>query len=333
MSEAFCIKEVQPLEMYESIKEWKNTNISAFLTNNVSLNTFHDQVMLKVLEVAIGNMKQTEVPCKFTWFITGSGGRFEQGLISDQDHGIIYEKSTAENDLYFKKLGEEISLGLEIVGYPLCNGNIMSSNPVWCKSISDWENQLTKWMGEESWESIRYLQIFYDARSLYGESDYVQKLKTIIHQYQNNHPTLLKRFVSNVKHVKNAIGPMGQIIVEQHGIYQGCLDLKYSAFLPYVNSIRLLAIKEGISETSTIARINRLQENVQHKDLLKYCYENFTSLLNYRLSLFDVKAYDDTHYLNLKNLSREQRKEIKQILKYGKKLHDAVIELISTKSA
>ncbi len=321
------------METYETIKEWKDATILSFLTNNVSLNTFHDQVMLEVLKVAKGNMTCKIPPCNFAWFITGSGGRFEQGLISDQDHGIIYEKSSFDNDLYFKELGEEISRGLDVVGYPFCNGNIMSSNPVWCKSILDWENQLNKWMGEESWESIRHLQIFYDARVLYGNQQYIQQLKTVIYHYQNDHPSLLRRFMENVKHHKNAIGPMGQILVEQHGIYQGYLNLKYTAFLPYVNSIRLLAIKEGLCETSTLERIKGLLKKEGYGELLKYSSENFISLMNYRLSLFNVREYDDTHYLNVKNLSKEQRKEIKQILKYGKKLHDAVIELVGIKSA
>lgn len=321
------------METYDSIKEWKNAHLSTFLSNNLSLNTFHDQVMLKVLEVARGSMKQKNAPCHFTWFITGSGGRFEQGLISDQDHGIIYEHSSIENDLYFKELGKELAYGLDCVGYPYCNGNIMSSNPIWCKSLSDWELQLNKWMSEESWESIRYLQIFYDARALYGPEDYIKQLKTEIYRYQKENSALLMRFMANVKHQKNAIGPMGQILVEQHGIYQGYINLKYTAFLPYVNSIRLLSIKEGIYETTTLDRIRGLQEKGKYEELLRYSYENFTSLMNYRLSLFDVKEYDDTHYLNVKSLTKEQRKEIKQILKYGKKLHDAVIELVSIKSA
>ncbi|WP_425609185.1 DUF294 nucleotidyltransferase-like domain-containing protein [Ureibacillus aquaedulcis] len=317
------------METYESIKVWKDANISSFLADNVSLNTFHDQVMLKVLEVAKENMEEREVPCSFTWFITGSGGRLEQGLISDQDHGIIYEQSTPENDLYFKVLGEELSRGLDIAGYPYCTGYIMSSNPVWCKSYNDWKKQISKWMEDESWESIRYLQIFYDARVLYGKEDCIKQLKTDIHQYQKEHPLLLGRFMANVKHVKNAIGPMGQILVEQHGKYQGSINLKYVAFLPYVNSIRLLSIKEGLCETATLERMKELQKIAEYEGLLKSSYGNFSALMNYRLTLLHVNEYDDTHYLNVKDLTREQRKEIKGILKGGKKLHDAVIELVS----
>ncbi|MFC7684823.1 DUF294 nucleotidyltransferase-like domain-containing protein [Ureibacillus sp. GCM10028918] len=317
------------METYQSIKDWKDAHISSFLANNVSLNTFHDQVMLKVLEVAKEKSKQKKAPCSYTWFITGSGGRFEQGLISDQDHGIIYEQSTPENDIFFKELGEELSYGLDFVGYPYCNGNIMSSNPIWCKSYKEWEAQLYKWMEDESWESIRYLQIFYDARALFGNKEDIKQLKTMIYQYQKEHPSLLRRFMENVKHLKNSIGPMGQILVEQHGNYQGYINLKYAAFLPYVNSVRLLSIKEGLCETATLERIKGLQGKGEYETLLTYSNESFSLLMNYRLSLFHVKEYDDTHYLNIKSLTKEQKKEIKQILKGGKKLHDAVMELVN----
>ncbi|MBD8026171.1 hypothetical protein H9636_05815 [Ureibacillus sp. Re31] len=320
------------METYETIKKWKDANIASYLSNNISLNEFHDQVMLKVLTVAIANINCPKPPCDFTWFITGSGGRFEQGFISDQDHGIVYEISNEENDHYFKRLGEELAFGMDCVGYPYCNGNIMSSNPIWCKSLEQWNTQIVLWMEKESWESIRYLQIFYDARVLFGNTNYIQQLKSIIIEYQLEHPSLLSRFVANVKHIKPIIGPVGQILVEQHGVYQGCINLKYAAFLPYVNSIRLLSIKEGIYETSTLERIKQLRLIERYKDLLRYSYENFSTLITYRMSLLDSITYDDTHYLNIKKLSKEQRKQLKRILKDGKKLHDSVVELTFLKS-
>ena len=317
------------METYESIREWKDQHITNFLDDTLSLNDFHDQVMHKVMEIAKSKLKKDGPPCDFTWFITGSGGRFEQGFISDQDHGIVYEISSEENDAYFKKLGNEISYGLHITGYPYCLGNIMSSNPIWCKSLHDWQKQLQQWMEDESFETIRQLQIFYDARVLQGEFGYVNQLKSLIYEYQLAHPYLLNRFSANVSHVKNVIGPMGQILVERHGVYQGCVNLKYAAFLPYVNAIRLLSIKEGIFETSTLARMDRLIQLNDYEKILQNCERNFLDLLKYRLSLFRVASYSDTHYLNIEKLSKIERKEIKRILKDGKRLHDEVITLTS----
>jgi len=313
------------VETYESIREWKQLNMTNFLDDVVSLQDFHDQVMQKVLDVAINKMPAGPAPCEFSWFITGSGGRLEQGLISDQDHGIAYEISNEENDEYFKLFGTEISYGLHMVGYPYCKGKIMSSNPQWCKSYEGWETQLYDWMTDESWESIRYLQIFYDARVLHGKVVFIHYLKNLMHAYQSQHPILLQRFTANVEHVKNVVGPIGQLLVERHGMHQGCVNLKYSAFLPYVNAVRLLSIKEGIVETPTLVRMNKLIQNQKYAGLLKNSEKNFSDLLMYRLSLSPIENYSDSHYLQVARLSKDERKDIKRIFKGGVRLHGEVI--------
>lgn len=316
------------LGTYEAIKEWKGKNIYHHLSDTISLNSFHDAVMLNVFEIAVARLGVEKPPCDFCWFIAGSGGRYEQGLISDQDHGIIYQTFTDENKDYFLGLGKEISYGLSIVGYPYCKGNIMSSNPLWCKSLDEWKSQLYGWMDEGSWESIRNLQIFFDSRSLYGVGSYVEALKTDIFDYQKKNPFLLIRLMENVMHIKKAISPLGYILVSQKGEHAGSIDLKYSAFIPYVNAIRILSIKEGITETSTDDRMKSLRSMSPYKKILETSSMNFCKMLQYRLSLSQVAVYEDTHYLNVNELNREQKKEIKRILKDGENLHHFVINLI-----
>jgi CBS domain-containing protein len=313
---------------YEAIRNWKFNNIISYYSDPFQLNTFHDRTMKKVFKHAIYRLGKGEPPCNFSWFITGSGGRYEQGPISDQDHGLVYEISSPVNDQYFMDLGKEISLGLHIVGYPYCQGNVMSSNPLWCKSLVDWKEQLLSWMKESSWESIRNLQIFYDSRTLEGNEFFIHEIKDVIYAYQRTHPALLKRFMENVKHVKHAIGPFGQFIVEDYGEHGGMINLKYTAFLPYVNAIRLLSIKEGLFETSTIDRINRLIRMNGYGAVLRESRKHFLLLLKYRNTLYDAKTYDDTHFLHVKKLNREERREIKKIIKDGKRLHQYVTNLI-----
>lgn len=317
------------LQSYEAIKIWKDEQITQYQIDTFTLNTFHDLVMKKVFALSMSRLNIGNPPCQFAWFITGSGGRFEQGLISDQDHGIVYETNDSKSNEFFKSLGEEISYGLNIVGYPYCEGNVMSSNPKWCKPLDQWKEQLFNWMEEGSFKTIRNLQIFLDARLLIGEQNLVQALKMFIFDYKEEKPMLIKRLMENVSHVKSAVGPLGQIIVEEKGIHAGAIDLKYSAFLPYVNSIRLLAIKEGIFATSSLDRLNQLITIDQYRDILEVCRTNFLRLLQLRLSLFNTDdTYDDIHYLNIKKLSRDEKKEIKQILKDGKKLHHYVNGII-----
>jgi CBS domain-containing protein len=311
---------------YAFIKQWKDENVYSFTTSG-ELNTFHDSIFKKVYHEAyqIISSNHGEPPCHFSWFVVGSAGRSEQGFISDQDHGIIYEKNNQEAAQYFLLLGEELSKGLNAVGYPFCDGKVMSSNPLWCKSFHEWKEQLNQWTFEESLDSIRYLQIFYDARVLIGNTDYIAQLKQIVlnHHYQN--PMILKRFLDNIRYIKKSVGVFGQLYVQQNGRYEGSIDLKHSAFLPYVNAIRLLAIKEGIFESSTLGRLTRLREQKQYdKELINY-QGNFQLLLHYRLFSFHKKnSYEDTHFLNIRNMKSSEKRTIKQLLKDGEKLHHFV---------
>lgn len=316
-------------QSYEAIKAWKDEQITQYQTDTFTLNTFHDLVMRKVFTLSLARLNKGNPPCPFTWFITGSGGRFEQGLISDQDHGIVYDMNDSDSNEFFQSLGEEIAYGLNIVGYPYCEGNIMSSNPKWCKPLCLWKEQLFNWMEEGSFKTIRNLQIFFDARLLVGELDLIQSLKTFIFEYKRENPKLIKRLMENVSHVKSAINPLGQIIVEEKGIHAGAINLKYAAFLPYVNAIRLLAIKEEIFATSSLDRLDQLMDNPNYQDMLKLCKSNLLRLLELRISLFNTNdSYDDIHYLSIKKLTREEKKEMKEILKVGKKLHQYVFGII-----
>ncbi|MGM0873435.1 MAG: DUF294 nucleotidyltransferase-like domain-containing protein [Bacillota bacterium] len=318
-------------DSYESIKKWKDDHIHQFELDTKRLNEFHDEMMRSASKLALFHLENTYglPPCKYTWFVMGSGGRLEQGIISDQDHGLIYEDDTEEASEYFKMLGEELSKGLHHIGYPYCEGKIMSSNPLWCKSIVDWKSQLFHWMEEKSWESIRYLQIFYDSRSIVGENDFVKELKRYIFNYQEKNHKLLQRLMDNIQHIKHSVGPLGQIYVEPSGKYEGCIDMKKAAFLPYVNAIRILAIKEGLVETSTLARIDCLSENNAYREELLHYKHNFEKLLEYRCFLFThAESYDDVHYLKISNFSKTERREIKNILRDGKKLHQYVQGII-----
>lgn len=314
---------------YKEIKEWKDERIASSLTDAYQLNKYHDQAMCKVVQYAMERVGTGGPPCPYAWFITGSGGRCEQGPISDQDHGLVYLKTNKDCEYYFIELGREISYGLNIVGYPYCQGNVMSSNPLWCKSIEEWKKQIFFWMEEATWETIRNLQIFYDARTLLGNDLFIHELKEIIYWYQNKNPALLNRLMENIKHIKTGIGPLGQFVLEEHGTHEGSINLKYTAFLPFVNAVRLLAIKEGIFETSTVDRINRLVRINGYNRALRESKKHFMVLLKYRNSIYEANSYEDTHYMYVNDLTKFEKKEVKQILKEGKNLHQYVSKLIS----
>jgi len=299
--------------------------------NNSELNDFHDQIFKQLFHFVLAEYTKAfgDPPCSFVWFVTGSAGRKEQGILSDQDHGIIYEVKDSSYKEYFLKFGEFLSDALDEIGYPYCEGNVMSSNFVWCKSLEEWKQQLQHWMEKENWESIRFLQIFYDSRKIFGEHEYVQELRNYIHAYCRLQPNLLKRFMNNVMRIKKGVGIFGQFFVERTGSHRGSIHLKHTMYLPYVNSIRLLAIKESIQRTSTIDRIQALRDMEIYDEWLKPYESSFNRILEYRIDLFrEAKTYEDVHYLSINQLTKEQRQEIKTLMRNGIKLYHQVHRII-----
>lgn len=311
---------------YTTIKKWRDTELEKHDVSSQALNGFHDSVMKKVFETALEKQKAQNgpPPCLYSWFVMGSAGRFEQAIISDQDHGLVYEEDSERAAQYFIRLGKELADGLNKAGYPFCDGNVMSSNPVWCKSKSKWNEQLSKWLKEESFESIRFLLIFYDARVLVGEEEYIFELKQHVHDYTNQNPHFLERLLENTQHVKKAVGFFHQFLTETHGSHAGSIDLKQSGFFPYVNNIRLLALKESVDATSTLSRIEELTKLPDYQRDLSWCKSEFEKLLHYRLQYHKkmTENYDDIHYLDVRELPKGEKKDMKQILLNGQKLQD-----------
>lgn len=92
------------------IKEYKKTQIKKASETNVQLNRCHDEILKKVFAVALEDYITSagRPPCEFVWFVTGSAGRLEQGLFSDQDHGIIFKETSASHQQYFLTFGKKI---------------------------------------------------------------------------------------------------------------------------------------------------------------------------------------------------------------------------------
>ena len=311
-------------DTYSAIAEFRKTHIKEAAKDHFQLNQLHDNIIKQILEISLKEILERygPPPSLFSFFVMGSAGRFEQSVWSDQDHGIIYLDSTAEAKAYFLSLGKEVSKGLYQVGYPYCDGGVMSGNPFWCKAQSEWEKQILNWTAEASWESLRYLLIFIDGRSFYGQHQLMEQLKTFAYQTVQKEQ-LLARIYKNTLHFKKGIGVLGQILVEPHGVHSGSLNLKETALFPYINAVRLLAMRDNVLETSTLSRLDKLQ--IQDKDQFKTM---FLKLLNYRLQYASHTDYESGHYLPADKLTKEQRNEVKDIIRNGVALHQYAGKLI-----
>lgn len=303
---------------------------------NEELNEVHDAIIKRSIILAEAEMARVgkgSPPVPYAYLLFGSGGRKEQTLTSDQDSGVIYENPVTDSEnvkLYFKELSLLIVESLQKVGYPPCEGNVLSSNPEWCLSLSEWNQKLDEWFEEPTWEAVRYLLIIADCRYVCGEARLHDALKDLFFTDMLNHPIILKRMLENTMRHKMLLGIFGQLLKEQYGLDAGSLDIKYGAYIPMVNSIRLLSIQFGIRETSTLERINKLIEAGKLNEGDGAIYLQAFRLF-IRLRLMTTESIEQGYYvgngkLSSEKLTKEMTDELKNSLRLGKKLQKAVFK-------
>lgn len=312
---------------YFEIRQLRNAHIHKVWDDPIALNQFHDTLIKATVQKAIKKIESEfgAAPAHFTFFIMGSGGRSEQSIWSDQDHGIIFKGEEIIKP-YFLTLGKEISQGLYEVGYEFCDGRVMSSNPRWCHSMNTWKEQVINWLDEASWESLRYFSTFFDSKVIIGDDQDLLELKEMALEKLKGEPLLLNRLYENISHIKKGIGILGQLLPNTKGKETGSINIKEVIFFPYVNSLRLLSIKEGILEPSTLARFQQLPDSYSKIKVYQY---SFLRLLHLRLHYKkNANSYEDVHFLDIHTLKKSEKHELKQIMKNGYRLLTETKEII-----
>jgi CBS domain-containing protein len=128
--------------------------------------------------------------------------------------------------------------------------------------------------------------------------------------------------------LKKGVGLLGQFLTETHGPHSGLLNIKEKALYPYVNAVRILALKECITDSSTLSRLQKLSEaSIPASKRLLY-EKQFYQLLDFRLQFGDHSNYDSGHFLLVSKLSAHQKKAVKEVIKNGPHLYQFVRKLV-----
>ncbi|WJH34519.1 DUF294 nucleotidyltransferase-like domain-containing protein [Paenibacillus sp. CC-CFT747] len=271
-------------------------------------------------------------PVPYAFVLYGSGARREQTLWSDQDNGLLYQNpSQGEEEAveaYFERLAAAISEGLQEAGYPPCEGGVVCTNPQWRKPLKAYLEMLAGWEQELTWESVRYLLISSDLRCVYGDERLCRVIVEKLFGEARRDSVLLERMLHNTLHRKTASGFFGRIITERYGEDAGGFDVKYGAYIPLVNGIRMLAVCCGLTEASTLDRVKALHRiQVIGSGTAGYWRQAFLEVLHVRALVprrEENGLYHNHPYLNRTLLTAEVQKELKHALAAGRKLRSEV---------
>jgi signal-transduction protein with cAMP-binding, CBS, and nucleotidyltransferase domain/PAS domain-containing protein len=217
---------------------------------SVFLSVLADAISQRVLTLCIE--KVGNPPCRFAFINTGSAGRKEQTLSTDQDNAIIFEDCTgdmeASAEAYFLTLGKNINEMLAAVGYRMCLGNKMAGNPLWCQPLSRWKHYFSTWIRTPGPSELLEVSIFFDFRFCYGDIRLADELREFVSMHLQTSDIFFHHMVSAWK----PFTPSVQLFSGES------LDIK-KLLMPLTGIIRLYALHQRISALSTPDRILELQ--------------------------------------------------------------------------
>jgi CBS domain-containing protein len=230
--------------------------------------------------------------------VMGSGGRGESYLFPDQDNGfVLADYPDAEHgriDPYFIELALRMTTQMDELGFPLCRGGVMATNPVWRKTGRQWRHQVTRWIRRRSEVALRLCDVLFDFQSVYGDAELADALRGVILDQVPKNPGFLRDMFGIQADHRAALGWFNRLLTERADPeHRGQVNLKYAGTLPLAEAVRLLALREAIAATGTLARIDalgaadRLDRDTQ--DHLRGAFDHITGL-QLRQQIADYEA-------------------------------------------
>lgn len=251
-------------------------------------------------------------PVPYAWVSLGSLARQEQALGSDQDHAFILSNDAREeHDTYFRQLAEFFTSALVECGFPLCKGKAMASNPQWRMTVANWQRTFTQWLGAPTSEAVLNSSIFFDMRPVHGD----HTLYTALQQRVLRTAPSSARFLGHLaKHANAAEVPVGFLrgfVVEKRGDHRDRLDIKLGGINPIVDVARIYALRWGLPQVGTRARLVAAAEHGAEVENLLDAHEflGYTRLQHQGRLVADGQPPDN--YINPEDLSDFERRSLR----------------------
>jgi CBS domain-containing protein len=250
--------------------------------------------------------------------IMGSEGRSEQILRTDQDNALLLSENCTMSRDEILKYTQSYTENLVDFGYPLCDGNIMVSNPYWVKTTKEFKDTIFEWITQPSEEGFMNLAIFYDAISVYGNKELLNSVKEYMFKVCKNTNTFYPFFAKPILSFETPLGLFSDFVVDKD-LHKDELDLKKGGIFPIVHGVRSLAIEKQLKDTSTFERLKELHaigvlDEEFKNELIEAVNFLLTLRLKFRLEKIDKQLPLD-NYINPSKLSILEKDLLKDSLK------------------
>lgn len=215
----------------------------------------NDQLVQRVLDLTTASLAAAadHPPVPYSWLAFGSEARREQTLRTDQDNGLVYADPAPDQEAaaaaYYARFGEAAVRGLVAVGFPPCPGNVMASNPAWCRPLNGWLESFARWLDHPLPSEVLAACIHFDVRPLGPMPRLGEELRAFIATEAPKRRVFLALLARDVVARRPPLTLFGRVATRG-----GRVDVKAAA-MPFVGAARVDALELGLSEVNTVDRV------------------------------------------------------------------------------
>ena len=261
----------------------KSLNAKGVKVNHIS--NLIGQLNTKVYKKLYSLILPKELQKDACFIVMGSEGRNEQIIKTDQDNALVIKDGIDVEQ--YRPYMQKITNHLIDFGYPPCEGNIMVSNPFWCKTVSEYKSETARWIEAPGMQNYMDLAIFFDSFAVAGDKDLLINLKDDLFNKLHDKDVFMAYFAKATL-AFDTPATISNFMTKTHYI-----DIKKAAVFPIVQGIRSLALRERIRETTTVKRIKILEDKkILEKNKAAELLEAFDVVNTLRLKsqLDDIQA-------------------------------------------
>ena len=274
--------------------------------------TLNAQVFTKLWRLIVPE----EVVTNTCLIVMGSEGRGEQIMRTDQDNALIIRDGFTHPDL--AQFADTFNNHLANLGYPLCDGNIMMTNPMWRQPLKQFKANLSLWFKNSDPMHSIYLSAILDSEYVCGDESLLTEVRDHLKTaHRQSDPMFVRQFARAALQFGD-VNQWWQKFVPLLGGKPNAqdIDLKKAGIFPLVHGIRALALENDVLHVpSTKGRLKALVSThaltQERADTLLEALEFFMAQ---RLSV--ALSTDDKHarQVNPTTLSALERDLLKECL-------------------
>jgi CBS domain-containing protein len=288
------------------------------------ITSLKDRILHRFLELT--QMSIGRAPIPFSWMTLGQDGRCEQDLETEHHHALMYsdpqdEEAARIADEYFAQM-TEIPIGPIFEHRRLHHAEHgRRVDHRWRKDCSTWRRYFDELMAAPGLRRAASNPDLFDFRVTCGDCDLGESLRRHMLGVVRKRHDLFQRLFDDLLTNQPPLSFFRDQVVEKTGEKRPGLRLKFRGIKPIVDFARILALKYGVKQTNTLARLRSLSESgILQSGLfrdIKEAYEfQMQMILIHQLEKLESGADPDDFIFtaDLPELERHMLKEIFRVI-------------------